>query len=318
NLAGTYQRVGKYAQAEEIFAKGLDVLRRKPGVNHPAYSASLVAFAYLQADLGHYSTAEKLYDESGKLMREQLGEQHPYYATFLNNRAALYMAVGNVTTAESDYRKSLDLKKAIYGPDAPSVGATLRNLARLVYTRNPEEGAKLFQDAADLYAKNPKPPPFDYAVALLGVAEAQRNRRELGAARETLRQASEVVAKGLGRKHPLYAAVLSDLGLDHQAAGEYVEARQRLQEAIGIVKETHGENHPDLAQYVQRLAGVDDESGDYGAAALLYRSSFEISDNALTDMLSIGSETNKSAVLANLEDPIPILLSFQPRAPDRF
>src|SRR5207249_3255788 len=105
NLAGTYQRVGKYPQAEEIFAKGLDVLRRKPGVNHPAYSASLVAFAYLQADLGHYSAAEKLYDESGKLMREQLGEQHPYYATFLNNRAALYMALGNRTVAESDYRK---------------------------------------------------------------------------------------------------------------------------------------------------------------------------------------------------------------------
>src|SRR5437764_5043204 len=149
-------------------------------------------------------------------MREQLGEQHPYYATFLNNRAALYMALGNRTVAESDYRKSLDLKKAIYGPDAISVGATLRNLARLIYSRDPEEGAKLFQEAVNLYTKNPKPPPFDYAVALLGLADAQRNRGALAAARETLREASDVVRTGLGTKHPLYAAVLSDLGRVHQ------------------------------------------------------------------------------------------------------
>jgi CHAT domain-containing protein/tetratricopeptide (TPR) repeat protein len=317
NLAGTYQRVGKYAQAEEMFKKGLDVLRRKPGVNHPAYSASLVAFAYLQADLGHYSTAEKLYDESGKLMREQLGEQHPYYATFLNNRAALYAALGNLTVAESDYRKSLDLKRSILGPDALSVGASLRNLARLIYSKNPDEAGKLFQQAVDLYAKNPKPPPFDYASALLGLADAQRNRGALDAARATLQQASDVVVKGLGTKHPLYAAVLSDLGRVHQASREYVEAERLLQEAIAIVKETHGENHPDSAQYLEQLAAMFDEAGDYRAAEPLYRRSLEISDSAVTDMLSIGSENNKTALLANLDDPISILLSFQRKAGDR-
>src|SRR5436309_11092243 len=65
NLAGTYQRVGQYGKAEALFEKGLDVLRRKPGVNHPAYSASLVAYAYLQADLGHYSVAEKRHGQAG-------------------------------------------------------------------------------------------------------------------------------------------------------------------------------------------------------------------------------------------------------------
>ena len=83
NLAGTYQRAGKYGKAEATFEKGLNVLRVKPGVNHPAYSASLVGYAYLQADLGHYATAEKVYDEAGKLLREQLGDQHPAYAAFL-------------------------------------------------------------------------------------------------------------------------------------------------------------------------------------------------------------------------------------------
>ena len=213
NLAGTYQRVGRYANSEALFEKGLSVLRVKPGTNHPAYSASLVGYAFLQADLGHYAAAEKLYDEAGKLLAEQLGEQHPAYAAFLNNRAALYAQIGNVAMAEADYRKSLDLKRKLNGPNALTIGATLRNLARLVYARNREEGEKLFQEDVDLYARNAKAPAFDYSSALLGLAGAQRNRGDLAAARETLQFATDIVAKGLGTMHPLYAAVLRDLGL---------------------------------------------------------------------------------------------------------
>ena len=314
NLAGTYQRVGKYAKAEALFEKGLNVLRVKPGPDHPAYSASLVAYAYLQADLGHYSTAEKLYDESGKLLREQLGEQHPAYAAFLNNRAALYAAIGNVKLAEADYRKALELKRKLYGPDAPTIGASLRNLARTVYARNREEGEKLFQEDVDLYARNPKAPAFDYTSALLGLAEAQRNRGDLAAARDTLQRASEIVSKGLGTRHPLYAAVLRDLGLVHQSAHEYPQAEQSLRDAITIVEEVQGANHPDLAQYLDRLAAVYEETGDYTSATPLYRRSLDLSDRAVADMLTIGSERNKAAVLANLEDPVPALIAFQSKA----
>jgi CHAT domain-containing protein len=317
NLAGTYQRAGKYSQAEALFAKGLDVLRRKPGVNHPAYSSSLVAYAFLQADLGHYSSAEKLYEESGKLLLEQLGEQHPYYAIYLNNRAALYTALGNRTVAEADNRKALELKRKLYGPNALTVGASLRNLAHLVYFRNRAEGEKLYQEAVDLYAKNPKPPPFDYTSALLGLSDAQRNRGDLAAARTTLQLALDVAAKGLGTKHPQYAAVVGNLGLVHQAAHEYPEAEQALQQAIDTVRETQGEEHPDLARYLQRLAAVYDEAGDYRAAEPLYRRSLEISDRTLAEMLTVGSERNKAAALANLEDPIPLLLAFQRRAGDQ-
>ena len=317
NLAGTYQRAGKYTKSESLFAKGLDVLRRKPGVNHPAYSASLVAYAFLQADLGHYSAAEKLYDESGKLLLEQLGEQHPYYATYLNNRAALYTALGNLTVAEADNRKALELKRKIHGPDALTVGASLRNLAHLVSLRNRAEGENLYQEAVDLYARNPKAPPFDYTSALLGLSEAQRNRGDLAAARATLQHASDVAAKGVGTKHPQYAAVLCDLGLVHQAAHEYTQAEQSLHQAIDIVRETQGDDHPDLARYLLRLAAVYDEAGEFRAAEPLYRRSLEISDRVLADMLTVGSERNKAAVLANLEDPIPLLLAFQRRVGDQ-
>ena len=146
---------------------------------------------------------------------------------------------------------------------------------------------------------------------MLGLAEAQRNRGDLAAARETLQHASDIVAKGLGAKHPLYAAVLRDLGLVHQSAHEYPQAEQCLRDAIAIVEETQGTNHPDLAQYLERLAAVYEEAGDYASAEPLYRRSLDVSDRALADMLTIGSERNKAAVLANLDDPVPRLIAFQ-------
>jgi CHAT domain-containing protein len=314
NLAGTYQRVGRYANSEAMFEKGLNVLRVKPGVNHPAYAASLVGYAYLQADLGHYSAAEKVYEEAGKLLREQLGDQHPAYAAFLNNRAALYAQIGKVAMAEADYRKSLELKRKLYGPNSLNIGASLRNLARLVYARNREEGEKLFQEDVELYARNAQPPAFDYASALLGLAEAQRNRGDLAAAGATLEHASGILKERLGAKHPLYAAVLRDLGLVRQSAREYPQAERSLLEAIAVVEETQGASHPDLAQYLQRLGEVYEEAGDYANAEPLYRRSLEISDRALADILTIGSERDKAAALANLEDPIPRLIEFQSKA----
>jgi len=317
NLAGTYQRVGRYSQAEELFDKGLGVLRVRPGVNHPAYSASLVAAAYLQAELGHYASAEKLYAEGGDLLQKQLGDNHPVYATYLNNRAALYAAMGNVVVAEADYRKALELKKKIFGPDALTIGASLRNLARLIARKDPVESEKLFQEAVDLYARNKKAQPYDYASALLGLAASQITRGELDRAQPTLEMASEIVAKALGTQHPLYAAVLRDQALVYQAKHEYAEAERSLKQAVDLIERTEGESHPDLAQYLYKLARVYDEGGAYSSAAPLYRRSLAISDRALTDILSIGSESSRNAVIANLDDPIPALIAFQSKVADK-
>jgi len=317
NLAGTYQRVGKYAKAEELFDKGLAILRVRPGVNHPAYSASLVAAAYLQADLGHYVAAERLYAEAGDLLRVQLGENHPVYATYLNNRAALYAAMGNVAVAESDYRRALELKKKILGPDALTIGATLRNLARLLSRKDPAESEKLFQEAVNLYGRNKKAQPYDYASVLLGLAEVERVRGELDTAQQNLQQASDIVSKGLGTEHPLYAAVLRDQALVHRSKREYAEAESGLQRAADIIQHTEGEQHPDLAAYLFELANVYADSGDYRPAAPLYRRSLEISDRALSNILSVGSESSKNAAIANLDDPVPALIAFQNKAADK-
>ncbi len=314
NIGGNDQRLGRYQKAEADFQIALDVLSKNPGVNHPIYATSLMGPALLETELGHFALSEKYYNQAAELLKKELGEQHPMYVQVLDHRATLYQSMGNFTAAEADYTAALAARRKLFGPNHVLVAATLRNYGRLVYARNRAEGEKLLQESADIYSKSSDHPPFDFASALLSLGEAQKNRGDLASARKTFQQALDIASQGLGDKHPLYASALNDLALVHQAAREFPQAEQRFQQAIDIVTETHGPNHPDAARYLQNLGALYDQEGKFSAAEPLYRRSFEINDAVLTEILNIGSESNKLAELSNLGDPIPALLSFQERA----
>jgi CHAT domain-containing protein/tetratricopeptide (TPR) repeat protein len=314
NLAGTYQRLGKYALAEATFEKGLAALRVKPGVNHPAYAASLLAYAALKVDLGRYLDAERLYEEGGQLVKTELGEEHPVYAALLNNRGFLFQSIGNVAAAEADYQRSLELKSKLYGPSSQLAASTMRNLANLTYPRNHEKGEQLFAGAVEAYARLTNAPPFDHASVLLGLARAQRDRGALSDARATVQQALAVARQGLGIRHPLFAAATRELGLVYAASGDAANAERNLAEAIRIAEDVHGPDHPDLAAFLDALGGFYEQRGDYLAAQPLYRRSFEIQDRFLSDALEIGSESFKAASMSTTLDQIPRLIAFQTKA----
>jgi CHAT domain-containing protein/tetratricopeptide (TPR) repeat protein len=317
NLAGTYQRLGKYAIAETTFDKGLSALRVKPGTAHPAYAASLVAFAAFEVETGKYVEAERLYDEGVRLLKAELGEQHPFYASMLNNRGALYQAIGNADAAAADYQHSLALKRKLFGPSSSQALSTLRNLAQLTYARDRAAGERLFAEAAESYASVPNPPPFDYASVLLGLGHAQLERHAVDEAGRTIDRALEVGRAGLGIHHPLYAAALRESGLIAAAAGNLAEARRTLDEALRDAIDAHGPAHPDIALFLNALASVDAQMGEFAAAEAEYRRSLAITSRALSDAMAIGSEAFKTESLAHAVDPVPTLIAFQAKAGDR-
>ena len=299
NLAGTYQRLGKYGAAETTFQRGLEALKVKPGVEHPAYAASLLAYAALEVDLGQYAEAERLYDEGGRLVKRELGEDHPVYAIFLNNRGTLYQSIGNAAAAAASYQQSLDLKRKLYGPGSPLAVATLRNLAHLTYTQDRRTGERLLGETVDAYAKMASPPPFDYTSVLVGLARAQRERGALDEARATATKALDISRAGLGERHPLHAAATRELGLTLAASGESAAAEQRLREALTIAEQGHGPLHPDLAGFLDALAGFYVGQRNYRAAEPLYTRSLEIDTRYWTDVLEIGSERFKALSMAS-------------------
>ncbi|HET6956820.1 MAG TPA: CHAT domain-containing tetratricopeptide repeat protein, partial [Vicinamibacterales bacterium] len=314
NVAGTYQRLGKYELSETSFTKGLDALRIKPGVKHPAYASSVLAFAALKVDLGRFTEAERLYEESGRLVKSELGEEHPVYAAFLNNRGFLFQSIGNAAAAEADYRASLELKKRLYGPASPQALSTLRNLAHLTYTHDRPAGERLLAEAVAIYANAPNAPSFDYTSVLLGLERAQRDRGALANARATVQQAMTVAERGLGTRHPLYAAAVRDLGVIEADSGNVAEGERHLSEAIAIAEQVHGPDHPDLTAFLDALARQFVRQGNLAAAVPLYRRSVDIQDRFLSDVLEIGSERAKTDAIAASAELVPELIALQAKA----
>jgi CHAT domain-containing protein/tetratricopeptide (TPR) repeat protein len=317
DLAGNYQRLGKYQQAERDFATALDVLRKTVGPTHPLYAVSLLGPAYLEMDMGNYEASEKYYDEAEPLLKASLGETHPIYLQMLNNRAVLHEAMGNRARAEADQRASLEVRKKVYGLDNPLVASTLWNYGRLIYNHNADEGEKMMRQAVEIFGKSDNRPAFEYAKALLGVGEAERKRADYPDAMKTFEKARDVASEGLGAKHPLYANALANLGLMHQAMHEPKEAEELLRQALDIVQESQGDSHPDAGRYMADLAALYDQQGNFAASLPLHRKSFEINDRVLSGILNVGSERTKAEALANLDDPLPALLAFQQLAGDK-
>ena len=115
------QRQGRYAEAEPLYRRSLEIKEKQLGPDHPDVAGSLNNLAILYADQGRYAEAEPLYRRSLKIREAKLGPDHPDVAASLNNLAILYQSQGRYAEAEPLYRRSLKIReKRSSGPTTPT------------------------------------------------------------------------------------------------------------------------------------------------------------------------------------------------------
>jgi tetratricopeptide (TPR) repeat protein len=152
SLGILYFQQGRYAIAEPIFEKGLQLTREMLGDRHPDVATSLNNLAALYDSQGRYEEAEPLYLEAMQLRRELLGGRHPSVATSLNNLALLYASQGRYKEAGLLYLEAIQLRRELLGNRHPSVAGSLFNLAVLYYkTQHYREALQSIQPAIQIY-----------------------------------------------------------------------------------------------------------------------------------------------------------------------
>lgn len=145
---------GRYAEAEPLHKRSLEVLEKTLGSEHPDVATGLNNLAMLYDSQGRYAEAEPLYKRSLEIDQKAYGLEHPEVATDLNNLAALYDSQGRYAEAEPLYKRSLDIwEKAL--PDHPNLARSLENYALLLEaTSRPSEASTLRARAAAIRAKH--------------------------------------------------------------------------------------------------------------------------------------------------------------------
>ena len=94
NLAALYHDQRKYAAAEPLYYRSINIRIKALGQHHPEVAASLNNLAMLYEDQNKYTEAELLYRRSLAILEKARGPDHPNLATNLSNLAALLRKMG--------------------------------------------------------------------------------------------------------------------------------------------------------------------------------------------------------------------------------
>lgn len=149
NKLGTacYQS-GDHDNAVKAFTRGLRLLEKTLGNDHPDVATSLNNLALIHYSKGRYEQAEPLYRRALMIDERVLGYDHPSVATDLNNLALLYKKQGNLDAAEPLLKRALSIKERTFDPGHPSLVTGLKNYASVLRSLGRTEEAKEFEDRA--------------------------------------------------------------------------------------------------------------------------------------------------------------------------
>jgi tetratricopeptide (TPR) repeat protein len=89
----------------------------------------------------------------------------------------------------------------------------------------------------------------------------------------------EIRKRALGPEHPEVADILNNLGVLHQAAGDFTEAEQFYKDALTLKEKALGVNHPSVAKTLFNVADFYRVRGAFEEAERRYRRALTIFEN---------------------------------------
>ena len=149
NSRSASERGRRFAEAEPLFRRALEIHEARYGPDHPYVATDLTNLAGLLRATNRHGEAEPLY-------RRALTIWEKLYALGIASRwtpaldglAELLRAASGFGEAEPLYRRALKIDEASHGPDHPNVARDLNNLALLLQiTNRHREAEPLFRRA---------------------------------------------------------------------------------------------------------------------------------------------------------------------------
>jgi tetratricopeptide (TPR) repeat protein len=217
--------LGRYADAEPLLVRAMEICREALGERHPNYAGSLNNLAMSYKAMGRHADAEPLLVRAMEIYREALGEGHPEYDASLNNLVRLYRAMGRHADAEPLLVRAMEIYREALGEGHPDYAASLNNLAGLYRAMGRHADAEpLLVRAMEIYREvlGERHPDYDASLKHLAVLYHEMGRH---ADARSLRGADAepilVLREVLGEGHPDFAGSL----IQYHEMGRHADAR---------------------------------------------------------------------------------------------
>jgi tetratricopeptide (TPR) repeat protein len=277
-IADSYQAMGRYSEAEEIYSKVLSKSLKK---SHPQGMQTLLCLAKNLRLSGKYSAAQAIlesftslrprnrdytefigkFEEFGHIMpinvvdQDNTGDQLPIDATYFLECAELHRALGEFAAANSHYDKCIDIVRALHGARHPLIADAIfwqvENLRETGYgdrvTLKPSKKAlhlrkNLFGDQH-----------IDVAYSMQTLGDIDAARGDYVGARVQLRGSLSILEGRLGRHSAAVASVVNSLGRLNTLEGEFTDAHRHLEAALSMRMRIYGEESVYVAESLNNI-----------------------------------------------------------------
>ena len=255
-LAHTYHHLGKYQEAESLYNKILEIIRRERGEDYIHFYPFVAGnLARVYADQGRYEEAEQLFRKMLETM--EWDTESRWSLVYTADLANMYRDQGRYGQAESLLVKTLAIERRVLGDGHKLTLQIMYALGR-VYTAQ-----KLYEEAKVLLNEGLKlgrhklreghPAILRFVNALAVVHTKQKNYAE---AEPFFFEALKGRQQELGTDHPETLDTKNDLAVLYKEKGDYNKAEPLFLEAVEGRRLKLGDTHPHTQESLNNLTDL--------------------------------------------------------------
>jgi tetratricopeptide (TPR) repeat protein len=236
-VATMYDALGRFADAERAYRRGLREAENARGQASPVYALLLENLATLYVEIGQPAMGEKMARQA-LAVHESADPRDEFRLAMARN------ALAQILTSDGKLRDAESLLKAALGhlekdPKTRTEAAiVVNNLAVVYYLRKDHAEAERLQlRALNLMEASVGPDHPMLIRPLNNLAALARREGRLEECGEKLRRAMDIAERRLGSDHPLYGALLASYAEYLRRQGEKSQAKAVRARSLQILKD---------------------------------------------------------------------------------
>ncbi len=283
NLANIYQRLGKLAEADSLYAQSLERRREYFGENSTEVAESLVAIGLLRVDQARLEDGEALVRDGLALAESLLAPEHPTVI-------AASLALGQTLRERGAHDEAITILAqtvehlAATGSVPMDQAAALSELAKAHYAAGHyDDSASIYRDVLQRHRAIVGNAHPLVAGDIASLAAIEQDLGYYDKAEMLAREALAINERYYGVESPHTADNLTSLGRALLYQQEYEEASEALERALAVQESAVGSSHPLVAEAVNELGNILAMQDRFAEAAANFQRSADIYRNVHGD-----------------------------------
>lgn len=281
-MAGERQSQGRYAEAERLLIRALQISKKGLGLTHPDTAMRMNILGLFYQGQGQCNRSESLYRRALSICEKAQGSVSPDKALCLHNLGTLYREQGRHAQAEPPLREAVEIWTQTLGMSHPLAVHSMNSLAYLLQDlRQYEEAETLLRRVVETLQATGSADHQLISSALFDLIMLYSAQCNNGQPRLLLAKFMSIEEQVLLLDHPDAINCLTVLAQLYMNLGQHCQAEPLLVKVLEIRRMTLGCNHPDTVIILNSLGQLYAELGQYGQAEILLRNALEIREQTL-------------------------------------